>query len=215
MSALRSLRTSAAAAIIVAIICGGARTADAVTTTLVQPSLTGAGINTETNTDRYHRVVLPDDAYGAGVPGAEQSTGSGLQLRCEPGQRAVIRNVGAATVAECVDGTMAGSGYTTTRAALTYPVSEVREYRPVVRTSPVAAQRPVRTVSVDRRPGRDWKKTAMVIGGSSAAGAGVGAIPGDFNDPGQWAFFEAGDPHAFLHAGDAGLELIEVEIRQP
>jgi hypothetical protein len=124
------------------------------------------------------RVVLPDDAYGAGASGAEQSVGSGLQLRCEPGQRAVIRNVGAATVAECVGGTMPGSGYTTTRAALTYPVSEVQEYRPVVRTSPVAAQQPVRTASVDRRSGRDWKKTAMVIGGSSAAGAGVGAIFG-------------------------------------
>ena len=61
---------------------------------------------------------------------------------------------------------------------MTYPVSEVREYQPVVRTSPVASQRPVRTASVERRPGRDWKKTAMVIGGSSAAGAGVGAIFG-------------------------------------
>jgi hypothetical protein len=27
-------------------------------------------------------------------------------------------------------------------------------------------------------PKRDWKKTAMVIGGSAAAGAGVGAIAG-------------------------------------
>ena len=44
MSALHSLRTSAAAAIIVAIICGGAKSADAVTTTLVEPSTTGAGI---------------------------------------------------------------------------------------------------------------------------------------------------------------------------
>ena len=61
MSALHSLRTSAVAAIIVAIICGGAKSADAVSTTLVEPSITGAGITAETNTDRYHRVVLPDD----------------------------------------------------------------------------------------------------------------------------------------------------------
>jgi hypothetical protein len=31
---------------------------------------------------------------------------------------------------------------------------------------------------VERAPKRDWKKTALVIGGSTAAGAGVGAIFG-------------------------------------
>ena len=35
-----------------------------------------------------------------------------------------------------------------------------------------------RSTRVYRAPGRDWKKTAMVIGGSTAAGAGVGAIFG-------------------------------------
>ena len=124
------------------------------------------------------RVALADDAFGAGVSGPQPLVASGLQLRCEPGQRAVIRNVGGVTAAECVDAATSGSGYTTTRAALTYPESEVRQYRPVVRTSPVASQRPVRTASVERRPGRDWAKTAMVIGGSSAAGAGLGAIFG-------------------------------------
>jgi len=39
--------------------------------------------------------------------------------------------------------------------------------------------RPIQRRTVDERaPGRDWKKTAMIIGGSSAAGAGVGAIMG-------------------------------------
>jgi hypothetical protein len=122
------------------------------------------------------RVALPDDAYVAGVSGGQQSTPSGFQLRCEPGQRAVIRNVEGATAAECVDGVMPGS-YTTTRAALTYPVS-VQEVGPAVRTSTAVPQRSVRTASVERRSGRDWKKTAMVIGGSSAAGAGLGAIFG-------------------------------------
>ncbi len=44
------------------------------------------------------------------------------------------------------------------------------------------AARPVssapRQVRVERSSGRDWKKTAMIIGGSSAAGAGLGAIFG-------------------------------------
>lgn len=61
---------------------------------------------------------------------------------------------------------------------------------PMAVEEPVA--RPLRTVSyeqdaprrvvndryVERKPRRDWKKTAMIIGGSSAAGAGVGAIFG-------------------------------------
>ena len=41
--------------------------------------------------------------------------------------------------------------------------------------------RTMRTASrraVDRAPGRDWTKTAMVIGGTTAAGAGLGAIFG-------------------------------------
>ena len=33
-------------------------------------------------------------------------------------------------------------------------------------------------VRVGRRSGRDWTKTAMVIGGTTAAGAGLGAIFG-------------------------------------
>jgi len=124
------------------------------------------------------RVVLTDDADGAVMSGAQQAAASGLQLRCEPGQRAVIRNVGNATVAECVDGGMSNGGVTATRAALVYPVSEVRQFQPPVRARTVALQRPVRTASVERRPQRDWTKTAMVIGGSSAAGAGLGAIFG-------------------------------------
>ena len=123
------------------------------------------------------RVAVPD-APGLDASGAQQAPASGLQLRCEPGQRAVIRNVGEATAAECVDGATPDSGYTTTRAALTYPVSEVGQVRPAVHTSAVAAQPRVRRALVERRPRRDWKQTAMVIGGSGAAGAGLGAIFG-------------------------------------
>ena len=47
--------------------------------------------------------------------------------------------------------------------------------RRAVVSRPVSYQeRPARVV----RSGRDWKKTAMVVGGSTAAGAGLGAIFG-------------------------------------
>jgi hypothetical protein len=66
------------------------------------------------------------------------------------------------------------------------------QYAPMqVQTQRPAVAQPVRTVQtvyddppvqrrtvVERAPRRDWKKTAMIIGGSSATGAGVGAILG-------------------------------------
>ena len=47
----------------------------------------------------------------------------------------------------------------------------------VVRT---VAPAPARTTQVvaDRKPARSWQKRAMVIGGSSGAGAGIGALIG-------------------------------------
>ena len=52
--------------------------------------------------------------------------------------------------------------------------------RPVrtVAYEPAPAPRAVKTTYVERAPKRDWKRTALIIGGSSATGAGVGAIVG-------------------------------------
>jgi hypothetical protein len=48
-----------------------------------------------------------------------------------------------------------------------------------VQTAAVApAPQRVVTRTVERAPKRDWKKTALVIGGSTATGAGVGGIIG-------------------------------------
>ena len=50
---------------------------------------------------------------------------------------------------------------------------------PVYAPEPAPAPAPRRaTVRVAKKPGRDWKKTALVIGGATGAGAGVGAIFG-------------------------------------
>jgi len=71
------------------------------------------------------------------------------------------------------------------RAAMAYPVSNVRALPDDVAALPPRRVEPARVVTrtapervVDRGPRRDWTKTAMVIGGSSAAGAGLGAIFG-------------------------------------
>jgi hypothetical protein len=65
-------------------------------------------------------------------------------------------------------------GYTPYEA----PRQGVGDVRAVRTVSSAVDERPVRTRYADRAPGRNWKKTALVIGGSSAAAAGVGAIFG-------------------------------------
>lgn len=72
--------------------------------------------------------------------------------------------------------------------AMAYPVSDVRALpdsdrsviaRRVASPQVVTASAPRRTSTVvERAPSRSWQKTAMVIGGSSAAAAGLGAIFG-------------------------------------
>lgn len=52
------------------------------------------------------------------------------------------------------------------------PVQAVA-YQPAPRVRPAS-----RRVVVEREPRRDWKRTAMIVGGSTAAGAGVGGIFG-------------------------------------
>src|SRR5438067_6680865 len=69
-----------------------------------------------------------------------------------------------------------------------YPTSSVRpaSYDPYSVNAPAPARRVVtsapitssRSTRVERSSGRDWTKTAMVIGGTTAAGAGLGAIFG-------------------------------------
>jgi len=77
--------------------------------------------------------------------------------------------------------------YTTARPAVAYPANEVRPVPTVYETAPAPAPQrvvyrepqPTRTATrVERAPSRDWKKSAMVIGGTTAAGAGLGAIFG-------------------------------------
>jgi hypothetical protein len=63
------------------------------------------------------------------------------------------------------------------------PVSSTRRTttttrRPVYRTAPVQQREVVREEEIVREDDRTWGKTAMVIGGSAAGGAGVGGIVG-------------------------------------
>jgi hypothetical protein len=125
--------------------------------------------------------------------GNTATTNAPTMVQCEPQQDAVLRRsiVAGREVAEvtCVSRTPAAplgveSAYYDGRSA--YSQSDIVA-QPVVRTQTVQP-RPVRQVVYRERPvassrqvdvkKRSWKKTALIIGGTTAAGAGVGAIAG-------------------------------------
>jgi hypothetical protein len=114
---------------------------------------------------------------------------SGMQVECEPGQRAVVRqaamvNPGPATVA-CVSAQPVPVGYTTAAA---YPAAQymtqpyTQQYAPRPYVAPAPAPRMVRTSSVrtvSRTPAprvRSAKSSIAIIGGGTAAGALIGGL---------------------------------------
>lgn len=68
-----------------------------------------------------------------------------------------------------------------TNRAMAVPANSVQPVRAIetVQTAPVAPRRIARsTRTIERAPGRDWKRTAMIVGGTSAVSAGVGGLIG-------------------------------------
>ena len=76
------------------------------------------------------------------------------------------------------DGGPAYSGYA--NPAYAYPAYQYQPVAAPVRTVTTVQQPAARQTTrlAERAPRRDWKKTALVIGGSTATGAGVGAVFG-------------------------------------
>ncbi len=154
-----------------------------------------------TNSSDWTRVRAQEPAVLASASAA--GAGAPVLVNCEPHQRALVRQkvVNGETVAQvdCVSGAAAPvytdiygrplsspygmttpSPYGMTPAVYTAPqvvpatvAYSVPETR-VVRTRQVIE--PERRVV--RRSGRTWKKSALVIGGSTAAGAGIGGLIG-------------------------------------
>lgn len=124
-------------------------------------------------------VVAP-----AGAQAVEAAQAPTL-VNCGPAQQALVRQVVLANgqLASQVDCVGAASS-TAYAAQAAYPMPQVRTVADeeivtaprVVRTQTYRAPAPTRRVV--ERPRRSWGKTALVIGGSTAAGAGVGGIIG-------------------------------------
>jgi len=156
------------------------------------------------------------------APNAQvQALGAPMSIACEPNQRAVVRQVMVNGVmqaqAECQSVAVGGvasafagaapvAGYGGTSQPIAYGYSQaaipetqlVRTgYTPAVVTREVAPQRvvyqraPERRVVVER-PKRSVKKSAIIIGSSAGAGAGVGALIGGKKGAGIGALIGGG-----------------------
>ena len=114
-------------------------------------------------------------AAACGTQAATQFAGQGT-VRCEAGQHAVVNQSvidgGTVTSVSCAADALAPIG-APARAAYYQPVAY--QSAPVARPAVVRNDAPV---AVERKAKRSWQKRAMVIGGSSGAGAGIGALIG-------------------------------------
>ena len=58
------------------------------------------------------------------------------------------------------------------------------------------------------------KAPVAIIQATAGTGVGEGGMRWELNEPGQWAFFDAGHQHEIRNTGGEPLELIEVEVRR-
>ena len=139
-------------------------------------------------------VDQPASAYAMPVANTA-SFNNGAVLQCQPHEEAVMQRaiVGGREVSAmtCITRAMnAAPLYYGQPAAYGQPVYGQAVYgqpvyrdeivtRPVVRTVNTApARRASSRSTVNRETGRSWGKTAMIIGGSTGAGAGIGGLIG-------------------------------------
>ena len=163
------------------------------TTTVVRPSYLAAGLG-------VLAVLMVLAIRSPWSADASAARASNVAVDCEPAQRALVRQIVTSgdpqITVQCVSGPAAqtvayvdDSGrmyqaapplaapavvpavYNTPVVTERQIVREVARPEPVTRTSTPSTAR-------TGEPKRDWKKTALVIGGSAGAGAGLGAIIG-------------------------------------
>ena len=119
---------------------------------------------------------------------AAQAVQAGSTLvDCGPGQRVLLQQVSGVTQVQCVPGaTMMGAPLSVRDGDFLQPIPVQASVNQAAYGAPVQA----RPVSYEPQPyprtttrpvatrGRTWKKSAAIVGGSTAAGAGVGALLG-------------------------------------
>ena len=126
-------------------------------------------------------VIDPNNPYAMTVANTGM-IGQGAAMQCQPYQEPVARRViiGGREVAEvtCVTAMAAQPAYYAPPPAYASDVVSMPAPRARTVARPVATRQRVVYREDDRREGRSWGKTAMIIGGSAGGGAGIGGLIG-------------------------------------
>jgi hypothetical protein len=106
-----------------------------------------------------------------------------MKVTCGLDEQPMVRQVGTRSdqiAVECVNtGLVSMPGYTSNGVVRDSGFAPAVYTRPApVRTASTASAPRTTAQEPAREEGRSWKKTAMIIGGSTGAGAGIGAIAG-------------------------------------
>ncbi len=124
----------------------------------------------------------PESTAFAASPLAPHAVQAGSTVvDCGPGQNVLLRQADGVTQVQCVPGaTMTGAPLSLGNGSdFLQPIPVQANVPQVSDVAPVPA-RPVsyepRTTRRAATRGRTWKKSAAIIGGATAAGAGVGAV---------------------------------------
>ena len=130
----------------------------------------------------YAMTVANTTPFGTSVGNAAP------MMQCQPYEEAVLRrafvNGREVTDVTCITRSTAYAPQAYAQPVYQQPAYQQPVYRDNIVTRPVARARTVsqpsraRVVTDDGEPQRSWGKTAMVIGGSTGAGAGIGGLIG-------------------------------------
>ena len=111
----------------------------------------------------------------------DASTVDPMLVNCGEGRQALVRPVAAGQRVSQVECVAAPAAYPSA-VGLVPAVQTFAQPQPVVERvvyrEPVVTRRaaPASQTTVVRKDGRTWKKSALIVGGSAAGGAGLGAI---------------------------------------
>jgi quercetin dioxygenase-like cupin family protein len=72
----------------------------------------------------------------------------------------------------------------------------------------------VRLAAGEAAPAHEHRTPVVIFQATEGMGRATGPMSFEFNEPGQWAFYDAGAEHTIQNLGDASIELLEIELRR-